>query len=68
MVLLPDTLGRPLPNLIRDNVFQGCATPIVERASGLWNACQTAGNLHSATANGPLQPLTTAQTFPPDGK
>ena len=22
--LLPDTLGRPMPNLIRDNVFQGC--------------------------------------------
>jgi len=66
--LLPDTLGRPLPNLIRSNVFQGCTTPIVERALGLWKTCHSDGNLHAATANGPLQPLTTAQTILPDGK
>ena len=61
--LLPDRLERTLPNLIRDNVFQDCSTPIVERAEGLWKACYRAGNLHSATTQGgPLQPLTTVRT------
>ena len=60
--LLPDKLGRVLPNLIRDNVFQGCSTPIVERAAGLWNACCRSGNLASAPGSDTLTPLTMAVT------
>ena len=68
LMLHPDPLGRPLRFVCRGNVFDRCAKPIGESAPGLWKACHTAGNLHSATANGPLQPLTSAQTILPDGK
>lgn len=67
--LLPDPLGRVLPNLIRDNVFQDCVIPVVERAQGLWSACVTAGNLHAAGPGRALEPLTVVSTrvAPPAG-
>jgi hypothetical protein len=60
--LIPDKQGRILPNQVRDNVFQNCALPVIERKAGLWNACSREGNLYSATDLGTLKPLTAART------
>jgi hypothetical protein len=61
--LLPDKLGRTLPNLISNNVFQNCAVPVIERSRGLWNACYREGNLNSVTNLGALHPLFNVQTI-----
>lgn len=60
--MLPDKIGRVLPNLIRDNVFQNCMVPVIERSAGLWNACYREGNLQSVNDIGALQPLTKVRT------
>ena len=62
--LLPDTLGRRLPNRIHGNLFRACAVPVAERAPGLWKACDTSGNLHSVATDGPLVPLATNDVVP----
>jgi hypothetical protein len=53
LMLLPDRFGQPLPNVIRDNVFERCVTPVGESTPGLWRACATGGNVFRTSGQPP---------------
>lgn len=38
LMLLPEKLGKPLPNVYRDNHVSGCAVGVREAQAGLWDA------------------------------
>lgn len=44
LALLPDKLGKPLPNIYRDNLLTRCAVGISESKPGLWDAAVKDGN------------------------
>jgi hypothetical protein len=54
LLLEPDRLGRPLPNLYRDNLISDCAAAVAESAPGLWQAAVREGNVFPQA--GPVQP------------
>jgi hypothetical protein len=45
LALQPDRLGRVSANLIRQNVFLGCAAPVSETQKGLWQPRPEDGNV-----------------------
>ena len=53
-----------MPILMRDNIFQNCALPVVERSAGLWKGCTREGNLYSISDSEALKPVTVARTVP----
>lgn len=46
LALQPDRFGKPLANLVRDNLFERCANAVAETQPGLWAACRAEGNLY----------------------
>jgi hypothetical protein len=55
LVLNPDGLGRPQPNLYRDNIFQNCSRVLKESQPGIWKASHTHGNLYVDCGETPEQ-------------
>jgi hypothetical protein len=51
--LFPDRMGRPLPNLYRDNIFEQCSAVVGESEKGLWEAAMKSGNLFLNCAAAP---------------
>ncbi|MBI2297430.1 MAG: hypothetical protein HYU66_00515 [Armatimonadetes bacterium] len=54
--LLPDRLGRPLPNLYRGNRFTGCIMAVGESRPGLWRAALSDGNTFTDCGGVPPAP------------
>jgi hypothetical protein len=52
----PDRLGRPLPNLYRDNVFDHCAAVVGKGEQAFWNAARTADNVFLSCGRLPAAP------------
>ena len=64
--LLPDRLGRTLPNIVRTNVVESCVRPVVEMGAGLWDACIKSENLFIGSDGVALPDaqVLTSQTLP----
>jgi len=44
LLLTHDRFGKPLANVCRGNIVQGCSVGVREAAAGLWDACLKEGN------------------------
>ncbi len=52
LALHPDRLGKALPNVIGDNIFENCSGPVAESQKGLWDACSVSGNVFAGRRGG----------------
>lgn len=44
LLLMPDRLSKPIPNIIYNNIIMDCSTGIIESAPKLWKATRNKGN------------------------